>query len=114
MVELVSSPEDPDLPLLLEPAAFRYFTPAYLIAAMTPGPFVRSEPRLVAPSHALAPVRANMASFRTGYLPAFSPAERDAITGYLVMLGRRNTDEALAARARIVRALRESWGRQPT
>ncbi len=101
---------DPDPSYLLKPAAFRYFAPAYLLAAILPSPSQDPETRLFAPSFAFAPGPENADSFTTKYRDAFAPAERRAIVDYLRFLVARQTEEAEVARDRIAAALSTVWG----
>jgi hypothetical protein len=100
---------DPDPSYLLQPAAFRYFTPAWVLAALRPGPSADAERRLFSPSYALAPGETTIASFIARYRDAFSPRERRAIRAYLRFLLTRETEEAAVARSRIENALALVW-----
>jgi hypothetical protein len=104
---------DPDPSYLLKPAAFRYFAPAYLLAALLPSPSTDTEARLFRPSYAFAPSQETAESFTTKYRDAFAPAERRAIVNYLRFLADRDSEEGQFARARINRALDLVWEQSP-
>jgi hypothetical protein len=115
---LVAQDWGPDPPYLLKPPAFRYFTPAYLIASLLAGPpsvspLNEPELRLFWPSYAFAPGPENAESFKARYRPVYSTEERNAIVHYLSFLASRQTEDGLASRSRILDALSDVWGEFP-
>ena len=106
---LRDQPSDPDPSYLLRPAAFRYCAPAYLLAALLPGPAGAAAGRLVAPTYAFAPAAELMESFKSKYFPVFSSQERSAIVSYLRFVASQDTEEARISRERIEIALRSLW-----
>lgn len=100
---------NPDPSFLLRPQAFRYFLPAYLLAALERGAPETAERRLFSPSHALAPESTGLEMFRTKYLGVFAPTERAAIRAYFTALTARRSEDADLRRPCIEEALRVLW-----